>query len=185
VSEEDIHAGLLNPPPQKMIVDEHGTMIKMATINDVLTPKYRRCKTCAARHRCGRAQKKNGKFLDVDCVIEKDILDVMLTRLTMDGVTTQDELLLFPLVRIIFQLTRLYELETVIDLGKVLRDKDHMQLFKDLNTVTTKLETQQLKYLKELMATRKEDQKRTVQIVKSSTDLATRLSDKKHANEAE
>ncbi len=184
VSEEDVHDGLVNPPPIKMIVNEDGTMIKMATLSDVLQPKYRRCKTCSAKHRCSRVQKKGREFLDVDCVIEKDALDVMMTRLSLDGVTVQDEMLVFPLVRLTFQLIRLYELETVIDLSRVLRDNDAMKFFKDLNTVITKMETQQLKYLKELMATKKEGQKQTVHTVKSgSYDLAKRLSEKKHANE--
>lgn len=184
VLEEDIHDGLINPPPQKMITDQNGVMIKAVELSDVLKPQYRRCKTCAARSRCSKVQKRNGNILDVDCVIEKEILEVLLTRLALDGVTTQDELLIFPLVSNIFRLTRLYEIETVIDLNKILRDPDHMKLFKDLTSITNKSETQQLKYLKELTATRKEDQKKTMKTISNSKtfDLAKRLQEKKHAN---
>jgi len=179
--EDDIHDGLIDPPPQKMIVDGQGTMIKAVELSDVLKPQYRKCKSCAARKRCSRVQKRKGVILDVDCVIEKEALEVLLTRLTLDGVTTQDEMLVFPLVRNTFQLIRLYELETVIDFNKILRDPDHMKMFKDISSITTKVETQQLKYLKELMATRKEDQKKSIHNINTSKtfDLAKKLQEKK------
>jgi len=179
--EDDVTKGLVTPPPQKLVVDGNGKIIKTIELTDVLVPRYRSCKSCAARHRCNRVQKKGNTFLDVTCVIEKEILEVMLTRLTNDGVTAQDEMLVFPLIRTTFMLARMYEIETVIDLNRILRDDDYMKMFKDLNSITTKLETQQLKYLKELMATRKEDQKKTTHTIKAHEqqfDLSQRLSEK-------
>lgn len=176
--EDDISKGLIESPPPKMITDKDGTIIRMAELSDVLTPQYRRCKTCSARNRCSRVQKKGKSFLDVDCVIEKEQLEVLLTRLTLEGVTLQDELLVYPLVRNMFLMTRTYELETIIDLNYLLRNKFEMQKFKDLMGISNKAETQYIKILKELIATRKEDQKKTIHTIKTTFDLSKKLSEK-------
>jgi len=188
VSKEDVHDKLVNPPLRKLITDKDGTFIAVMELNDVLQAPYRRCKTCAARYRCGRVQteEKNKKnFLDIECIIEKEALDVVLSKLTLDGVTSQDEILVFPLIRNIFQLIRLYELESVQDLSRILRDEDAMKTYKEINSMINKSETQIVKFSKELLATRKEDQKKGMHKVKNVSkkfDLAKKLGSKKNAN---
>lgn len=191
MSEEDVHDKLVNPPPVKLITDGEGTFVRVMQLNDVLRAPYRRCKICTARFRCSRVQKdpKNDKkFLDVDCVIEKEALDVLLTKLSLDGVTDQDEILVFPLVRNVFQLIRLYELESIQSLSTILRDDEKMKVYKEINSMINKSETQVVKFLKELMATRKEDQKKTISTIKDSNkkyDLARKLGAKKSASQKE
>ncbi len=181
--DDDIAKGLVNPPAQKMITTPDGTFVALVQLSDVMSPNYRRCVSCAARHRCSRVQKKGKTFLDVDCVIEKEQLEVLLTRLTFEGVTSQDELLVRILVRNAFVMTRLYELETVIDLQRILSDDEAMRTYKDLMGITNKAEAQHIKVLKELMATRKEDQKKTTHTTKGKNyDLSMKLSDKNASN---
>lgn len=189
MSEEDVHDKLIDPPPRKLITDKDGSFIAVMELNDVLQAPYRKCRTCAARFRCGRVQtegKTKKIFLNVECVIEKEALDVVLSKLAMDGVTSQDEMLVFPLIRNVFQLIRLYELESVQDLSRILRDDDAMKTYKEINGMINKSETQIVKLLKELVATRKEDQKKTTYIMKKNQkkfDLARRLGAKKDANQ--
>lgn len=189
MSKEDVHDKLINPPPRKIITDGEGGFVRVMELNDVLKAPYRRCKSCAARFRCGRVQKdpKNEKkFLDMNCIIELEALDVLLTKLSLDGVTDQDEILVFPLVRNVFQLIRLYELESVQDLSVILRDDEKMKVYKEINSMINKSETQVVKFLKELMATRKEDQKKTISTIKDSNkkyDLARKLGEKKSASQ--
>ena len=178
---DDVTKGLINPPPQKMIANENGTFVKMLQVSDVLTPQYRTCINCSANRRCARVQKeKNGTIKDVECVIEKDILDVVLTRLTFEGVTAQDELLMFPLIRNAFLMVRTYEVETVVDFNRLLRDEDAMKSFKDMMGIVGKAEAQYIKILKELLATRKESGKNKIQNInkKQPYDLAQKLSEK-------
>lgn len=185
MSKEDVHDGLMNSPPVKIVTDTEGKFVTVMELNDVLKAPYRRCKSCAARFRCGRVQKKGKNFLDVDCVIEKEALDVVLTKLAWDGVTAQDEMLVFPLIRNVFTLIRLYEIESVQDLSAILRDEERMKVYKEINTMINKSETQIVKFLKELMATRKEDQKKTVHTLKNQNkkyDLARKLGEKKNAS---
>jgi len=140
VSKEDVHDLLENPPPRKLITNEDGIFVAVMEISDVLQVPYRRCRSCAARFRCSRAQKEGKNFSDVECVIEKEALDVVLSKLTLDGVTSQDELLVFPLIRNIFQLIRLYELESVQDLSSILRNDEAMKTYKEINGMINKSE---------------------------------------------
>ncbi len=183
---KDIKDGLINPPPPKVIVDDSGRIIQLAQVSDVLSPLYRRCKSCAAKQRCPRVQKKGNEYLDVDCVIEKDQVDILLARLTLDGITIQDELLVTRLIHNQITMTRVGELISIIDLNKVLRDDDYMKRYKELNMIMSKAEAQYLKLLKELMATRKEDHTRVVKDMKKAPhfDLSKRLSDKKNADKS-
>jgi len=179
VSKEDIHDKLDNPPIRKLITNGDGVYIAVMEISDVLQAPYRRCKTCAARYRCSRAQKeKNEKnFLDVNCIIEEEALDVVLSKLTLDGVTSQDAL-----IRNVFQLIRLYELESVQDLSRILRDEDAMKTYKEINGMINKSEQAVIKFTKELLATPKEDQKKTIKSLgknKKNFDLAKKLGAKK------
>ncbi len=184
MSDNDIRGMLSRVPSQKVLVDEDGVMIDLVTISDVFKTPYRKCSTCYAKHRCSRVQKKGNKFLDVDCVIEKEALEVLMTRLSYDGVTAQDELVVFPIVRNAFKLIRMYEVESIQDLSRAMRDEDFMKVYKDLNGMINQAETMILKYMKELLATRKEDKKNTLKDVSEKFDLAKRLKEKRRiANE--
>lgn len=184
--EEDIHDKLMNPPPKKLIFDEDsGQYISVVEISDVLQAPYRKCRTCNAKYRCSKVQKEGKIFLDVNCIIEEEALDVILNRLTLDGVTTQDEMLVFPLIRNTFLLIRLYEVESIMDLGRILKDEEAMKTFKEINSMINKSETQVIKFLKELTVTKKEIEKRTVHSAKSTSktfDLAKKLGAKNRAS---
>lgn len=183
MSEKDVKNALKEKSTEKIIVDNKNNFLKILEINDILKAPYRRCKTCYARRRCSRAIKNNKIFADVECPIEKEALDIIINRLQKDGVTSQDEILVFPVIRHTFQLIRLYDIETMMDLGKVIRNEDAMKIYKDVNGIIQRVESHLIKFLKELTATKKEDQKKTVRTIKSNKfDLAKKLGAKKNAN---
>jgi len=164
--EDDIQEGLETRPLRQFSENESGVMVDFVELSDVMTPQYASCHTCVLNTTCSRVQLDENQRPDqVACIIEKEMLQGMLRNLHSQGVTTADEFLILPLVQSLFRMRRFYALESLEDLSAILNNPDALDMYRKRFIILNKTESQYLKIMKELLATRKEYQAKALKII--------------------
>jgi len=184
--EDDVRDSLENIPDRQLSVNEDGVIVDFIELSDVMSPSYASCNTCVLNKVCPRVTLDINQRPDqVACIIEKEMLVGLLRNLHIQGVTSVDEYLVLPLVQSLFRMKRFYALESLEDLTAILNNPEALDMYRKRFIILNKTESQYLKIMKELLATRKEYQNKSIKIidVTSEDDIAILLSGKKEEDD--
>lgn len=164
--EDEISDMAKNKPEPLVEVTEDGRMLRFITLSDILQPEYKVCKTCEVRKICNRFDEDSER-----CIIEVELLQTLMINLHETGLAKSDELLIYPLTQSLFRMKRLYRIETLEDLLAIFNNPDRMKMYKDRMKILNNTELTYIRILKELLATRKEYEKKKIINVGSSSSI--------------
>lgn len=167
---EDVDDGIENKP-DALVKTEGGKIVEFVQLSDVMTPQYASCNTCVLNKTCSRvALNEQGIPDEVLCVIEKEMVQVLLINLHEQGVVKQDEFLVLPLIQSLMRMRKFYAIESIEDLTGILNNPEALDMYRKRFIMLNKTESQYLKIMKELMATRKEYETKKIKIIESAPD---------------